>query len=663
MRVVFFCALASFLAAAQDLPLMPWPAQVTRAPGELSIDVNFGCALSGSGASDPRVRKAAQRMLYRLFRETGVPFSQQIGNDNATLSIVVERKGGRVQKVGDDESYHLTVGPQNARIIATEPLGALHGIETFLQLVHIGSTGFAVPAVDIADQPRFEWRGLSLDVSRHFIPVDAIKRNIDGLAAVKMNVLHWHLSDDQGFRVESKRYPRLQQKGSDGLYYTQAEIREIVAYAADRGVRIVPEFDMPGHAASWFPGYPNLASGKGPHEIVREPGILPATMDPTKESTYRFLDGFIGEMARLFSDAYFHIGGDEVSPRGDWADNPHIAAFMKRHKLADFGALQAYFNRRVQKIVAKRGKRMIGWDEILHPDLPKNVVIQSWRGQKSLAEAAREGYSGILSNGYYLDLMQSAAQHYAVDPLKGADLTPEQQKRVLGGEAAMWEELATLENIDAKLWPRLAAIAERFWSPENVTDVASMYRRLDATSRWLEVQGLQHREEIHLMQERLAGNDTPKLAILASILEPMKGYTRHRSRKYGSGTAFNRLVDSIPPESDAARKFGADVDQALAGSDSNEVRQRLILWRDNARAIAPIMEKNSLLAEDVEVANAVEELASLGLEAMDAKRPDPARIQAMLSAIDNDSKPKAEMLIQIAPAIRKLVLARSLPSN
>lgn len=634
---------------------MPWPAQVTPSAGELVLDSNFSCGISGSGASDPRVRKGAERALYRLFRETGIPLSQVISDGaSPTLSIVVERKEKGVQKLGEDESYHLMVNPQSARIVATGPLGALHGLETLLQLVRIGPAGFAIPAVDIADQPRFEWRGLSLDVSRHFLPVDAIERTIDGLAAVKMNVLHWHLSDDQGFRVESKKYPRLQQKGSDGLYYTQTEIRQIVAYAAERGVRIVPEFDMPGHAASWFPGYPNLASGKGPYQIVREPGVLPATMDPTRESTYRFLDGFIGEMAGLFPDAYFHIGGDEVSPRGDWADNPHIAAFMKKHKLADFPALQAYFNRRVRKIVARHHKKMIGWDEILQPDLPKNIVIQSWRGQKSLADAAREGYDGILSNGYYLDLMQSAAQHYAVDPLKGADLTPEQQKRVLGGEAAMWEELATLENIDAKLWPRLAAIAERLWSPESVTDVASMYRRLDVTNRWLEMQGLQHREEIRVMQERLAGDDAPELAMLANILEPMKGYTRHRSRKYGSETPFNRLVDSIAPESEAARVFANDVDRG----DWDQVRGKLIEWRDNARAVRPVLAKNPLLAEDVEVSNAIEELCSIGLSALDG-RADPK----MLTKIDDDAKPKAEMLIQIAPAVRKLVSVRSRTSN
>ncbi len=441
---------------AQDLPLMPWPATVTRGGGEFAIAQTFTAAISGTGLADPRVHESAQRLLYRLFRETGIPIAQTLSKSTTpSLLIVVERKHPGLQKLGDDESYHLAITADRVRISATEPLGALRGIETFLQLVRLGPNGYTAPIVDIDDHPRFPWRGLSLDVSRHFIPVDEMKRTIDGLAAVKLNVLHWHLSDDQGFRVESKKYPNLQEKGSDGLFYTQREIREVVDYAADRGIRVVPEFDMPGHATSWFPGYPQLASGTGPYQIVNDAGVLTATMDPTKETTYKFLDGFIGEMAKLFPDAYFHIGGDEVDPKGEWAHSPHIAAFMKKNKLRDFPALQAYFNKRVLKIVAKNHKQMEGWDEILHPDLPKSSMIQSWRGAKSLAQAAREGYSGILSAGYYLDLMQPASQHYVVDPLKGetASLAPDEKKRVLGGEAAMWEELATMENIDVKLWP------------------------------------------------------------------------------------------------------------------------------------------------------------------------------------------------------------------
>jgi hexosaminidase len=208
-----------------------------------------------------------------------------------------------------------------------------------------------------------------------------------------------------------------------------------------------------------------------------------------------------------------------------------------------------------------------------------------------------------------------------------------------------------MENIDVKLWPRLAAIAERFWSPEDVTDTASMYQRLDATSHWLDLQGMRHLSEIRLMQARLAGSfDPAPLAILASILEPMKGYSRHRTQKFSSIFPFNRLVDAIPPESEAARKFRDAVDR----SDLDLVRPRLIDWRANATAVLPILQSNSLLTEDLEVANAVAELCSIGLEALGPK-PDAVRVQAMLAAIDADSKPKAEMLIQIAPGILKLV--------
>jgi hexosaminidase len=662
---LLFVATSSAQTIDRDLPLMPWPSHVTRSPDQFVITQTFTAGISGAGSAstkdDTRVRDAATRALYQLFRETGIPISLTLADEKTSpaMLVVVERKKPGVQKLGDDESYRLSITPDRVRVIATEPLGALRGLETFLQLVRIGApnsnapSGFAAPSVEIDDHPRFGWRGLSLDVSRHFIGVDGIKRTIDGLADVKLNVLHWHLSDDQGFRIESKKYPRLQEKGSDGQFYTQTEVRDIVAYARDRGVRIVPEFDMPGHATSWFPGYPSLASGTGPYEIVREPGVLTATMDPTKESTYRFLDGFIGEMAKLFPDAYFHIGGDEVSSSGEWAHNPRIAAFMKKNHLANFPALQAYFNKRLLKIVSKHGKHMEGWDEILHPDLPKSSVIQSWRGKKSLAEAARQGYSGILSAGYYLDLMDPAAKHYAVDPLKDetASLTEEEKKRVLGGEAAMWEELATRENIDVKLWPRLAAIAERFWSPEDVTDVASMYRRLEATSHWLDLQGMQHLSEIRLMQARLAGSfDPAPLAMFASILEPMKGYSRHRTQQFSSIFPFNRLVDAIPPESDAAREFRDAVDRG----DMDYVRARLTEWQKNVTNVLPILQSNSLLTEDIEVANAVGELCSIGLEALGPK-PDAAREQAMLAAIDAASKPKAEMLIQIAPGISKLV--------
>ena len=660
---------AAFSMSAQALPLMPWPANVRTDAASVDINAGFTISLAGAGSTDPRIKAAAQRTLVRLARQTGLPISTRIDRplaNRVTLQIAVERRDHKEpQKLGDDETYSLRISGDHIQLSADGPLGALRGLETFLQLVqqnHSAPPGFSVPNLDIRDQPRFPWRGLSLDVSRHFIPVDEIERTIDGLAAVKLNVLHWHLSDDQGFRVESRKFPRLQEYGSDGSYYTQAEIRAVVAYARDRGVRIVPEFDIPGHSTSWLPGYPSLASGPGPFSIVHEFGDPSGVIDPTKESTYKFLDGFIGEMVKLFPDEYFHIGGDEVGARA-WTTEPHIREYMKAHHIANAAALQAMFNKRMEKILAHHGKRMAGWDEILQPNLPKNILIQSWRGEKSLAAAARDGYSGILSAGYYLDLMQPASQHYAVDPLHGeaADLPLDQKKLILGGEAAMWEELATAENLDSRLWPRLAAIAERFWSPESVSDVGSMYGRLADVNLWLEWLGLAQRTNLELMLRRLAGPaaDISPLRIFASAFEPVKGYERHRNH-YGASSSFNRLVDAIPPESDTAREFRNAVDRYLSApnaADADKLTKQVDAWSRNAADIRPLLETNSLLTEDLPLVDALITECRIGAEALNySTNPAPADWkQQTLTVFKDANAHHAGLLIAIGPAIQKLV--------
>jgi hexosaminidase len=686
-----FVAYAALFGQTQP-PLMPWPANVSIQPGAVAIDTNFTISISGAGSTDPRVAALVPRIFARLSRQTGIPILPHTAppGDTATLSLVIEQKDHRPpQRLGDDERYSLEASNGHIRVSADTPLGIIRGLETFLQLVQQNtnapagtpsSPGFSVPSVTVHDEPRFTWRGLSLDVSRHFIPLEGVERTLDGMAAVKLNVLHWHLSDDQGFRVESKRYPRLQQYGSDGMYYTQVEIRAVIAYARERGIRIVPEFDMPGHAASWLPGYPQLGTHAGPYEIVRGAGIFGSLIDPTKESTYRFLDNFIGEMARLFPDEYFHIGGDEVDPK-EWTGTPRIATFMRKHHLADGAALQTYFNQRLVKLVAKHHKHMEGWDEVLIPGLPKTVVIQSWRGQESLWQAAREGYQGLLSAGYYLDLMQPASEHYAIDPMKlppetierlqkdnkpiPPPLTPEEQKFILGGEAAMWEELATAENLDAKLWPRLAAIAERFWSPESVTDAASMYRRLEPTNHWLEWLGLTQCSNLELMRQRLAG-DLPvqPLDVFASVLEPVKGYSRHAER-YNIFTPFNRLVDAIPPESDTARQFRVDVDKWLGipqpSRESTMMRAQLTLWAENVEKVRPMLQTNSLLTENIEAGDALVTLCRAGQDALtylEANASTTATAdwkQRTQTAVSAAAGRHGDILIMIAPAIQKLV--------
>lgn len=678
---------------------MPWPASISVQPGAVAIDQGFTVCASGPGARDPRVQAAIRRLFQNLDRQTGLLLLPHVIStpDSAVLRIIVEESDHPApQRLGDDEGYSLISANGHIDITAKKPLGALRAMQTFLQLVRQNTNvpgasqpaapGFSVPGVTINDSPRFPWRGLSLDVSRHFIPVGEVKRTLDAMAAVKLNVFHWHLSDDQGFRIQSKVFPRLTEYGSDGQFYTQAQARDIVAYARARGIRVIPEFDMPGHATSWLVGYPWLGVGGGPYQIVHQPGIHTALIDPTKESTYRFIDRFVGEMVRIFPDRYFHIGGDEVNPT-EWLQSPRIRRFMRLHRLKNAGALQAYFNRRVLAILTKYHRHMIGWDEVLNPGLPKSVVIQSWRGQSSLWAAAREGYQGILSAGYYLDLMYPASYHYSVDPLKSpppapghqlrrgspapgtpSDLTPEQQKRILGGEAAMWEELADAENLDAKLWPRLAAIAERLWSPESITDTDSMYQRMDFAGRWLEYRGLTQRSALRLMRQRLAGMLPYQwLNVFASVLEPVKGYSRH-AQFYTSFTPLNRLVDSIPPESKAARLFRDAVDAYLAlpvnrRDGSGELRRQLVGWADAVVAVRPMLQTNSLLTEDIPVADQLADLCKIGEQALSyvdgsaAAKPAPGWKQQAEAAVQKDSARQADMLIQIAPGIEKLVEA------
>ncbi len=632
-----------------ELNVMPMPAKVTLADGTMTIDQTFRVVITG--APDPRIKAAAERMVAQLSKRTGMPVTP---GSSPSFTIHIDKASEPVQKLNEDESYKLTIEEQQANLDAPTTLGALRGMETFLQLVAPDAHGFSVPELTIEDRPRFPWRGLSLDVSRHWIPAETVRRTLDGMAAVKLNVLHWHLSDDQGFRVESKLFPKLQGKGSDGNYYTQEEIREIVAYAHWRGIRVVPEFDIPGHSQSWLAGYPELGTDPGPYEIGRHWGVFVPVMDPTKESVYQFLDAFIGEMVRLFPDKYFHIGGDEVNGKA-WSASAHTQAFIKAHGLQDNHGLQAYFNKRLLAIVKKHGKNMEGWDEILHPDLPKDIVIQSWRGQKSLAEAARQGYQGLLSAGYYLDLMQPAAAHYAIDPLEGetANLNDEEKKRILGGEAAMWEEYANAENFEARLWPRLAAIAERLWSPQDTKDVASMYRRMDYLSRNLEFLGITHRSSFEPMLQRLAGSGLSEpLRVLAEVVEPVKGYKRNSTHKYTSFSPLNRLVDTARPESDRARQF-AEL------KDAETMRRWLTRWRDNDAALEPVIAQSFLLTEIAPISQSLTKVSSIGLEALDyiaAKKAAPANWVAQQTAVLDDArKVRAELLLVIVDAVQKLV--------
>ncbi|HXN29353.1 MAG TPA: family 20 glycosylhydrolase [Candidatus Acidoferrales bacterium] len=650
--------------------LMPLPVKVMPAAGRLMVMQTFSVAIAGY--NEPRLEHAAQRFLRDLNRQTGYFLSERLGDAaHATLAIQADHGSEPVQDLGEDESYVLEVTSAGAKLTAANPLGVMHGLQTFLQLVEVVPDGYAAPAIHIEDTPRFPWRGLSLDVSRHFISMPVLQRNVDALAAVKMNVLHLHLSDDQGFRLQSREFPQLQDLGSDGMYYSQAEMRELIAYASDRGIRIVPEFDMPGHSTAWFVGYPELSSGPGPYQIERRWGIFDPAMDPTRESTYKLLDKFIAEMASIFPDRYFHIGGDEVNGK-QWDANAKIHEFMRAHNLKSNQELQQYFTVRVEKIVSKHHKSMVGWDEILTPGMPKDVVIQSWRGQESLAEAAKQGYRGILSSGYYLDAIQPAAQHYLVDPLSGpgAMLTPAQQKLILGGEACMWEEFASDESVESRIWPRAAAVAERLWSPQQVQDVNSMYRRMAAVSAQLEQLGLTHRSVSVKMLARLAGtDDIAALEVLARAAQPAGVSIRETEAEKAGGiqtsdVPLNRMVDAISPESEEARKFSAAVDQFVASKFQDRaaesyLRGKLTQWRDNDSALQPLLQNSFLLKEVVRVSQNLALLGAAGLQALDyidARKAAPSEWRAQqVAMIQQAAKPTADLVLAVAPAVQKLV--------
>jgi hexosaminidase len=639
------CALALLLplAAHAQRPLLPVPAQATWQAGHYAF-------------------KTAP--LLALHRQTTGP---------ATSA---------------DESYRLRIMATGASLTAVGPLGIQRGLATFRQVLERTPQGWRAQFCDIQDQPRFAWRGLMIDPARHFLPVAVIKRNLDGMAAVKLNVLHWHLCDDQGWRVESKLFPRLHTVGGATGYYTQAEVREVVRYAAQRGIRVVPEFDMPGHAGALVTAYPRLASNDSVKTLPIKWGVLNIALDPTREGTYTMLDSVLTEMSGLFPDKYFHIGGDENDGR-QWRRSPRIVAFMREKGFVKTGTttpdnhkLQNYFNRRMLGILQKLGKTMIGWDEILGPDLPAPVVIESWRGPKGILDAVRQGHPALRANGYYIDLYLTAASHYAADPLQG--VPDSLANRVLGGEAEMWSEFADSVLYDSRVWPRTAAVAERLWSPAALTqNVPDMYRRLAVVSEELEALGLRHRRAPAALLRQLASPTPaalPALQTLAGLIEPVKEYKRHfQGFKYTTETPLTRLVDAAPAEAEPARRFGATADSLLASlrigvptfpaappkltpaahRQLASLRQQVAAWQRTPAALAPLFAASPSLAEYAPLATQLGIVANLlaaRLTQVEQGQPLlPAAQAAAKLQLDAAQKPVGQTELAIIGAARQLL--------
>jgi hexosaminidase len=637
---------------------MPLPLHSVPGEGEFLIDGTFGIELKGY--TEPRVERARQRFLDTLSRETGIPLWREAAVNEGHFTVQIAGPSRPVQQLSEDESYRLVVSATDVQLTAPNPLGAMHGLQTFLQLVRVTPKGFSVPVVAIDDAPRFPWRGLLIDAGHRFVRIPVIKRNLDGMQAVKLNVFHWRFADDQGFHIESKKFSLFQKKASGGFYYSQDEVREIVAYARDRGIRVMPEFDMPCHTGSWFLAYPELGSGKDPAHS--------SAIDPTRESTYKFLTAFIREIAALFPDAYFHTGGDECDFH-EWESNPRIREYMRAHGIKDGAALQALFTGRIQKIVAANKKVMMGWDEVLQPGTPKDVVIQSWRGPKSLADAARNGNRGVLSSGYYIDLNQPAAEHYLVDPLgdpSAAALSPDEKARILGGEPTMWTDIVSDENLDNRVWPRTAAIAERLWSSQDVRDIDSMYQRLSIVSQRLGYYGLRQGFIMEEMLERMSGDPDPvALRVLADVVQPPQGYERQRLRDFSDFTPLNRLDDAVPPESETARIFDRMAKRIASGTanpeDWHQARQWLVLWRDNDARLQPLLARSFLTHDLSQLSRSLSQAAEIGLEALDNlkenRRVSAEARQRSIDFLKAAAKPQAVLLLMMAPSVERLVEA------
>jgi hexosaminidase len=634
----------------RDVNIMPLPANIDFSQGYFNVDKSFSIRVEGY--SSDRLFKYADKILRRISNQSGVFVDQEYltvdTNPKSSTVILDVAREGKLQN-GEDESYELLVSKDQIIIKSETDLGAMHGLETLYQLLEVNNGNYSFQYVTIKDNPRFVWRGLMLDVARHFMSVDDIKRNLDLMASVKMNIFHWHLSDDQGFRVQIDSHPELYLKGSDGNYYTKEQIKDIVSYASDLGIRVIPEIDVPGHATAILTAMPQLASKDTTYTLERNAGIFLPVLDPTNPEVYKVLDDVIREMSELFTDKYFHIGGDENEGK-NWESNPEIVAFMEKNKLDHPHDLQAYFNAKLYKILAKYDKEMMGWEEIQNEAIPKGALIQSWRGvnegQKpgaSLSNAVKNGYDAILSNGFYIDLLLPAGSHYSTEFIpKGIELTKEEEARILGGEATMWSELITPLNVDSRVWPRTAAIAEKFWSSKNKTqDVDDMYRRLDIISPKLERIGSKHLSSQEVIIRNIANyKNTEVVKVLVDVCEPMKIYSRNPGgTMYKTYSPYSKFADACVVDARGARAFDKLVKNFINDNSKykEELKSTFRLWKTNHKKFVGIVANSPVLEEVALKSKYLSDLGKIGLKALEQNNISPLELKNTLKKIDNIS--------------------------
>lgn len=668
-RIIFLAvfALTYTLHAQSELMekynLMPWPKKIETTTTNFLINSNV--TISINGADEGRVCNVATNFLRRLTNRTGVFIDNGFPLYNKPASIEVAFKTVASLNINTDESYNLIVNSNNIQITSNTDVGAIRGLETLLQLTNYNENGYYFEGVTISDSPRFVWRGLMIDAARHFQPIDVIKRNLDAMASVKLNVFHWHLTDDQGFRVESKTYPKLQELASDKQYYTQEQIKDVVAYATNLGIRVVPEFDVPGHASAILTAYPELGSKEDyNYAIERYAGVFDPTLNPTKDITYTFLENLFTEITPLFPDEYFHIGGDENEGK-HWDENKEIQAFKVKHKLKTNHDLQTYFNIKLEKILNKLGKKLMGWDEIMTKDMPTSAVIHSWRGENegmekggSLIKAAKTGYQTVLSNGYYIDRMLSVEHHYSIDPIGNVKLTKEERKRILGGEATMWSELVTPLTIDSRIWPRTAAIAERFWSPKTINNIDNMLHRLKDVNNKLEELGITHIKNRAVILRNISNHsDNEALKTLSKLCEPLKVYTRNKGgTEYKSFSPFTLFADACVADAEEATAFNKLIARENGITENNlaEIKNYLKKWATNYEGLTPIIKNPNIKPLELLSKN-LSLTSTLILKSINNKKITQEDLQTLSVSIKALQEPYADVELAIIDAFKTLI--------
>jgi len=682
--LLFPVSLACSAQSNDSLLVMPWPKSVKSGGASFIFTNRF--TIGVNGPKSEKVLNAANRFYQHAAKRTHLYFPQEYltAADNQTDAQLIIKFDKRIEpKIGMDESYTVSVSADKIIIKAATDVGAIRGLETLYQMIVPNDKGYYCPAAEISDSPRFKWRGLMIDVARHFIPMDVLLRNIDAMATVKMNVLHLHLSDDEGFRVESKVYPKLQQNGSNGLYYMQSQIIAMVKYAHNRGIIVIPEFDLPGHCTSILAGYPFLASypadykpakrynidtikNMNPSKIMKiiNEGATP-TINPARETTYIFLDHLFKEMTSLFPDAYLHIGADENNGAA-WKQNPEIVAFMKIKNLKNTNELQAYFVKRMYTIATKYHKQLIGWEEAFNQALPQNVIVQKWKpiapGDKLIGNIIRHNNQVVVSSGYYLDMYFPAYIHYLTDPIPANVSVSDAGKGILGAEAAMWTELVNAENEEIRVWPRAAAIAERLWSPVNKKDVDDMYRRLWAIDFELNDRGLDEQSSYNRLIWRWAdGGDITSVKTLVDLYVPVKGYKRLMGamfapdpvRKNLASPMFN-IADMAHCDSKPRLDFRKIVTAYLKSKDESvkqQIKSQLQLWVNNRVGFNAASTKSTYLQSIVKLSDNLSVAAEIGLAALN----NTGSHEEQLKTLKQMEAPIDEVTLSVLPEIEALV--------